>query len=430
MLEHTAPRPAAPDATALVAEEADRFRVHSDVYTSPEVFALELERIFHSGWVYVAHESEIATPGDYKSTYIGRYPVIVSRDETGSINVLLNRCRHRGAVVCREGRGHANHFRCIYHNWVYDNDGSLAGMSQSSGYPDDFDKGELSLHRAPAVGTYRGLIFASFNAEVEPLEQRLAHVRRYIDAWSDRAPEGTISLSSNVHRYQYPANWKLQIENGVDGYHGNYVHESFTKVLEWSGETSRKDVHRKRNAVTEGNHAKGLPYGDALLERRGGTLGTFDYDDWPEYHDALVAAHGEDGAEEAMVQRNVLIFPNVVLFESHVRVARPMSVDSTVVDNYFTWFDGAPDDLNTARLREHERFFGPSSFGATDDVEIFVQVATGVQGDASPWLDLSRGLHREQVVGEERLGHSTDESTQRAIYRGWRDAMSGGDDNA
>ncbi|MGH7528998.1 MAG: gluconate 2-dehydrogenase subunit 3 family protein, partial [Gemmatimonadales bacterium] len=79
-------------------------------------------------------------------------------------------------------RGHSNFFRCQYHNWVYNSRGELQGMSQRSGYPDDFDRSELSLVRPAHVASYRGLVFANLDPQAEPLEQRLAGVAGYIDA--------------------------------------------------------------------------------------------------------------------------------------------------------------------------------------------------------------------------------------------------------
>lgn len=408
-------------------QESERgFRVHASIYSDPEIFELEMERLFHDNWVYIGHESEIAEPGDYKTAYVGRYPVILSRDGEGDIHVLLNRCMHRGAVVCRDDRGRSNHFRCIYHNWVYENDGTLVGAAQKSGYDENFDRQALSLVAAPKVSSYRGLVFASFNQDVEELEDRLAGVKRYIDAWANRSPAGRLTVPRGSHRYEYPGNWKMQLDNGIDGYHGNYVHESFTKILERSGERSRKEVTRARNEVAEGNHAKGLPRGDALLERRFGMLGTLDLRADERYQSALVEAHGEAAVDDILTQRNILVFPNLYLFESHIRVIRPVRHDLTIVDNYPTWLEGVADEVNTARLREHERFFGPASFGATDDLEIFVQVQTGLAAEGAEWFDLSRGLHREEVRDGEHIGHSTDESTQRAVYREWLRGMTRG----
>lgn len=79
----------------------------------PGVFEAEIRNIFERTWVYVAHESEISDIGDYQTSIIGRQPIIVSRHEDGQVYVLLNRCRHRGAVVCRDALGHSNYFAAL-----------------------------------------------------------------------------------------------------------------------------------------------------------------------------------------------------------------------------------------------------------------------------------------------------------------------------
>lgn len=413
------------DPAALVRDEGRRFRVHSDIYVDPGVFALELSRVFSRSWVYVAHEAMVPEPGDYRTSTIGVQPVIVSRDDGGQVHVLLNRCAHRGSVVCREERGHARTFRCPYHGWVYSNDGSLLGAAQRSGYPEDFLDWGLRLFEVPHVESYRGLIFACLASPCEPLLERLGPVRRYIDLWADRSPSGRVELPAGAHRYSYPGNWKLQMENGVDGYHGNYVHESFAKILERSGERTSADISRTRNRVGSRNYAKGLAHGDALLEREDGMLGTFNFEPWPEYRSQLAEVYGEQRASDILTQRNIFVFPNLYLFESHIRVIRPVGPTETYVDVHPTSLVGISDSLNVARLREHERFFGPASFGATDDIEIFVCTQTGVGARDLAWMELSRGLHRETVneLGE-IVNHSTDEAPQRSMYREWKRLMS------
>jgi len=76
---------------ALVRED----RVHSRVYTDPRVFDDEMDRIFHRGWVFVGHASEIPKPGDYRLASVGRYPIIMVRGDDGQVKLLSNRCRHR-----------------------------------------------------------------------------------------------------------------------------------------------------------------------------------------------------------------------------------------------------------------------------------------------------------------------------------------------
>ena len=143
----------------LVVDRPGDFRVHTDAYVSPAIFELEMRRIFERTWVYVAHESQLPAAGDYITTTIGTQPVIVTRDTRGVVHVLLNRCRHRGSIVCRLASGRAAQFMCPYHNWVYASDGALISFAQKEGYPQDLDRADLGLARA-AVGTYGGLIFA------------------------------------------------------------------------------------------------------------------------------------------------------------------------------------------------------------------------------------------------------------------------------
>ncbi len=410
-----------------VIDQPNDFRVHTLAYTDPEIFALEMERIFERTWVYVAHESELPTPGDYITSMIGAQPVIVSRSADGAVNVLLNRCRHRGSVICRGERGHAEQFRCPYNGWVYRNDGALLGVAQADGYSDDFDKAALGLMRVPRVACYRGLIFASLSAEGESLEERLCHVRKYIDLWCDRSPLGRITLPQGMHRYNYPGNWKLQLDNGVDGYHGNYAHESFLKLVERAGEGTVRDVTNLRKT----GYVRGLSHGDGLIDRpHGGMAGQFDYLDpsLAEYHEQIREAHGSERAPAILGQQNLLVFPNLFLFESHVRVIKPVSIDRTIVEMRPLLLEGVPEGLNTARLRAHERFFGPAGMGAPDDVEMFVNVQTGLQARAVDWLIMSRGLHRE-VRNEdgEYVGASTDEQPQRAAWREWRRLMTAED---
>ncbi len=80
-------------------------RIHGSLYRDPDIFEEEFAKIWYRSWVYVGHESEVPEPGDYRTKQIGRQPVIMVRDENGSVNLLLNRCAHRGNIVCQNERG-------------------------------------------------------------------------------------------------------------------------------------------------------------------------------------------------------------------------------------------------------------------------------------------------------------------------------------
>lgn len=406
----------------LVVDRPGDFRVHTDAYTAPDVFALEMRRIFERTWIFVAHDAQIPHSGDFVSTTIGTQPVIVTRGEDGRVHVLVNRCRHRGSIVCRLESGRSRTFMCPYHNWVYGADGALIAFAQKEGYPADLDRENLALARAE-VGVYRGLIFARLAGHGgESLEERLADVQPYIDLWVERSPTGRITTTRAVHRIAYPGNWKFQMENGVDGYHGNYVHASFLRIAERAGE-------RKASAfvqVRETGGTRGLPRGDGMIERPyGGMAGQFDYADprWGAYHASLETAYGGARRDAILGQRNLLIFPNLFLFESHLRVVQPVSPSQTIVTMAPTLLDGVSDEMNVARLRAHERFFGPAGFGSPDDVEMFVNCESGLRAESVEWVRMDRGLHRERAEGASLVGHSTDEAPQRALYRRWRELM-------
>ena len=106
----------------------DTREVQMRVLSDREIYELEMEKIFGKIWVFLGHESEIPNSGDFKTTYIGDTSIIVTRDEDGSINALVNKCGHRGARVCRAASGATTDFTCLYHQWNYDLKGNLLGV--------------------------------------------------------------------------------------------------------------------------------------------------------------------------------------------------------------------------------------------------------------------------------------------------------------
>lgn len=173
---HDADGPSREAIAALV--KADR--VHTSLYTSDELFQLELERIFSKTWVWVAHVSEIPETGSFKTTEIGTQPVIVVRDRKGTLHTLLNRCRHRAATVCEHRSGKTNSFVCPYHGWGYALDGSLRGVPHPESYADRLEKNELGLVSL-RTEQYAGMVFATFNEQIEPLEDFLGAAKKWMD---------------------------------------------------------------------------------------------------------------------------------------------------------------------------------------------------------------------------------------------------------
>ncbi|HZP26053.1 MAG TPA: Rieske 2Fe-2S domain-containing protein [Dehalococcoidia bacterium] len=392
----------------LVMERPDTFRIHSRAYTDPAIFELEMQQIFQRTWVYVAHETEIPSSGDYKTTTIGRQPVIVARgSDDNKIRVLLNRCRHRGATVCQMEQGSGNYFRCSYHGWVYTNSGALVGVPAEEGYGSDFQKPALGLVELPRVDSYRGFIFASFSPDGPSLSDHLGNAKPYIDRFIDLGPDG-IEVKGGVGKGGYKGNWKFQMENTVDGYHFTFTHAAYLALI------SRRSG---KPGATEGYTAD-LGNGHALL---GVGLGADDH------HRKSVSGLETRADLHYGPGYNLSIFPNLALLFAQVRVIRPISVDQTRVDIYPVRLNGVSEEVNRKRLTEHVDFYGPASFAQPDDVEMFARCHLGQGADAIPgseWVLMSRGLQDEAADDDGvRLTKGLTESSQRAFHRQWRKLM-------
>ncbi len=397
-------------------------RVHRRVYTDPSLFEEEIRRIFHRVWTFVGHESEAPHPGDYKTVYLGGQPVLMSRHEDGKIYVMYNRCMHRGPVVCREESGNSNLFRCMYHGWTYRNDGSLAGVPFSSGYPPGFDLNGLGLMRLPRVGSYRGFVFASLSPEGESLEEFLAPVRSYIDKILDRAPDGEIEVRCGVQKYEYCGNWKLQFENFIDHYHAPFTHES--AFVSGVGE----EIYRKRflsQEVRDAVEVRAFKYGHSILDHPHGAGSGKE----PEaFRSALEKSRGKERAEAILSgDLHVNVFPTL-LFQEHsqsYRIIRPIGVDRTEVFVYPYRLKGAPEEFNDAMVRGVSYWAAATGTGQPDDLEAMTRAQLGLQAEGPEWVIFARGIHHEKVgpLGERISGKGTDETGIRGLHRYWKELM-------
>jgi 3-phenylpropionate/trans-cinnamate dioxygenase alpha subunit len=208
-----------------------RRTVSPRVFTDPEVYRTEQERVFARCWLYVAHESQIPQPGDFVTNYMGEEPVIVCRGADGRVRVFVNSCRHRGMRVCRVDEGNTRVFQCPYHGWTYDVQGRLIGVPQyQEAYYGELKREDWGLLEVPRVESYRGLIFASFLAQGESLEASLGEMKWYLDIVLNRTAAGWTVLPG-VHKWSLKGNWKLAAEQfGGDNYHVTAAHESMGRL--------------------------------------------------------------------------------------------------------------------------------------------------------------------------------------------------------
>src|SRR6476661_3206492 len=151
-----------------------------------------MKHIFERNWIFLGHESQIAKPNDFLTTYIGRQPVLISRTRKGELKCFINACSHRGARICRERAGNKKNFTCPFHGWTYSTAGELLDVTDQArgGYLPSFDKADYGLEEIGRLETYRGFIFGSLSADVVPLEDYLAGAKTMIDLMIDQSPAG------------------------------------------------------------------------------------------------------------------------------------------------------------------------------------------------------------------------------------------------
>lgn len=407
----------------LVSDELTEFRVSTEAYRNKAIFELELASIFYKTWVYLCHESEITKPGDYKSVLVGTQPVIVSRGREGEIHGVLNACTHRGATLCREEKGNTRAFVCPYHGWSFRPSGELIGIPDEDRYPSGFDKAEKNLKKLPRIASYGGLVFGSFNPDVESLESFLGGAKHHIDIWLKRTAGSTYQVTT-AHKYGYEGNWKFQVENVCDGYHPGFVHRSaFSTIRKFDGSFENRAVDV---AVRQQGYTRGYPEGHGTLEA-GAPLesGGIDPEVRQAYTNQLQELYGVEGAAEVLTNRQFLIFPNLVIFDFNIRVIQPISHDLTEVYSYPLMINGAHADINSNRMLDAQTRVGTAGILSADDIDVFAGAQNALTAQEFDWVTLSRGLGKEEIKADgERVGVYSDEVPQRAFWRKWNQMMS------
>ncbi|MBT6274188.1 MAG: aromatic ring-hydroxylating dioxygenase subunit alpha [Chromatiales bacterium] len=194
----------------------------ASVYTSGEFFAREQDTLFPSTWMGIAFDTDVPLVGDGLPLEICGLPVILTRDDTGTVRVLHNVCRHRATIVLDAPCHGAKTFNCPYHGWVYGLDGALKATPFWDGTPDshrmpvDADRNGLVPVR---TGVWNHVVFVNLDGLAPPLNEYLAPM----DAELAHLDIPDLDLA---HRrdWSFKANWKLVMENW-EVYHHVWVHE-------------------------------------------------------------------------------------------------------------------------------------------------------------------------------------------------------------
>jgi salicylate 5-hydroxylase large subunit len=387
------------------------------VYTDPEIYAREQERIFCGrSWAYVALEAEIPTPGDFKRSSIGDKPVIVVRDEAGAVNVVENRCAHRGAQFCQRPLGHATEFMCPYHQWTYNLQGDLIGVpfrrgvKKQGGMPADFDLQDHGLRKLQ-VATRHGVVFASFAADVEPLEEYLG-----LDMLKlfDRVFDGRDLEVLGYSRQLVPANWKLMFENIKDPYHASLLH-----VFLVTFGLFRADNPSKVQTDKTGRHG-------ALISWRGEQRKTEDTAEMKSLldhltlHDPSLLQPVREFPEYTVVMTT--LWPNLIIQQQSNTLAMRQLITKGPEAFELAWtffgYKGEPADLRQRRIRQ-ANLMGPAGFVSVDDSEVI----KFIQDSVRPYPQEKGVMEMGGRDWQESEPHMVTEGAIRSFYDYYRRVM-------
>ena len=407
------------------------FLLNREVLVSEEVLRREMSAIFAKCWIYVGHASELAKPGDFFTRRVAARPMIFCRDAEGTIRCFFNTCRHRGAIVCTQRSGNARRFNCIYHGWSYGNDGNLVAVPGADAYAESFDKAAFGLTSPARFESYRHFWFLNLDAAAPSLRDYLGKATDYIDLVIDQSPSGRMAIVSGTQEYDVAANWKLMVENSVDDYHLPSTHSTWLNYMKNSGVNvvpSKETgilLPAKGLAIDLGNgnfttdnvNFRGRPvakwialYGDKAK---------------PEI-DAirreLVARLGEArAARVADTNRNLVIFPNLVINDGSSVTVRTFFPDGPAKMHVTAWALGPVEEDQNARARRLAAFltfYGPGGFATPDDVEALELVQQGLANwQDIPWSEMSRGM------GKDSDQLNSDEHHLRIFWRHWSRLM-------
>ena len=392
-------------------------RVPFRVFSDAEIYALEQERIFKGPiWNFLCMEVDVAKPGDVRTTWVGETPVVVTHDQDGKLHAMVNRCAHKGALVCLKQKENRESLTCVYHAWNYSLDGQLQtvafrnGLKGKGGMPEDFD---ASKHRLQPlrVATFCGLVFGTFSEETEPLDQYLgAPMSKFLDRNLGRPLK-----ILGVHSQMIHNNWKLYAENVRDSYHATLLHTFYTtfKVnrLDMDGGIILSDKkwhhisYTKRATLQAEKEYETVHSGQYESQLAGPQL----LNAWDEFDDGITHS----------IQT---VFPTLVvhftLNSLAVRYFVPRGVDKTELYWVFLGYERDTEAQSQMRVMQGN-LTGAAGLVSLEDgcINEFVQRGTATSPEAKAFIEMGG------KVAESNESSRATEASVRGFWHGYRSIM-------
>ncbi|MBV1906985.1 MAG: aromatic ring-hydroxylating dioxygenase subunit alpha [Pseudomonadales bacterium] len=395
------------------------FQVNRRVFVDDQILERETRKIFDTCWIYLGHESEIPNPGDFLTRQVAGKELIFVRSREGDVHAFFNTCPHRGAMVCREKQGNDKLFVCMYHAWSFDLAGKLVNRPEAKRYHADNSDGVHNLVPVANLDNYRGLYFVNYDVNAIDLPTYLGGAREYIDLTIDQSEVG-MEIVGGTQEYGFDANWKLLVENSIDGYHGMPTHTTyFDYILAAGGQLG--DTGTKINKPRDlGNGHAAIEYGSPWgrpIAKPVAAWGEQGEKDCAEIRAKLTERFGKERADRIAYNNfNLLIFPNLVINNVMAITIRTFYPQAANKQHVKAWALAPMDEskvMRERRLYNYLEFLGPGGFATPDDCEALKMCQQGYMNLKNvEWNDISKGM------GENKQGN-TDEKQMRVFWREW-----------
>jgi phenylpropionate dioxygenase-like ring-hydroxylating dioxygenase large terminal subunit len=379
------------------------------VFGDEKIYQQEIEYVFAVCWLFVGPESWLLVPGDFVTTTMGEVPVIVWRGRDGELGVFLNECRMSMAPLTAMERGNAESLVCTCHGWPY------------TFYRHVLEAPVVVLARIPRVETYKGLVFACFDADAPALADYLGDFAFYLDMLLDRSSGGIEATGEAALRWAFDANWKLPVEA-------------------YFGDMYREATLHAANLAVEGNRPVNFKAGGYQVSAGAGGIVVVD--------DAEVlglpeSVREDEEARRAATQQRLVcmrasltpllgaIFPNLTFDGASraVHVWHPRGPYHTEVRTYCLVDRDASSAAKESLRRACQFYYGPTGLKSEDETVPWQSITSmptrGVARDTL--LNLQMGLGRERYHEDlpGRVSDLTSEMNQRFFYYRWQRLLNG-----
>ena len=394
-------------------------RVPYRVFSDPDIYNAERDRVFLGPtWQYLGLAGELPNIGDYKTTFLGETPVIVTRAEDGQIHAMLNRCAHRGNLVCLKRQGHSDDgLTCVYHSWRYDLSGNLTsvafrrGVAGKGGMPDSFQLESHGLKKL-RVDQFAGLVFGTLSEEAPPLSDYIGNM---IGARIGRVMRGKPKVLGTTSQILHN-NWKLYIENVKDTYHASLLHSFFT-TFSISRLTTAGGVAIGESGAHHASYTRGkenMAGADQLYAGIQSLREDYRLRD-PRFLDTV------DEIGDGITLQILSVFPNFVLQQISnaiaLRLVLPKGPDKTELQWTYIGFEDDDAEMTERRLQQ-ANLVGPAGYVSMEDGAVggFIQRAIAGGEDECSVIEMGGHEHGSQET-------RATEASVRGFWHAWRPLM-------